>query len=239
MVPGLKHGFDRVECALEASALGLPPARELEPPPPMARALPPAVPALAGGPAVLAGAASLRPQAVAGANLALLAAGTAATIYLWFRVFGADAVLPFPFGSASPAFERTSVAAVVDLTPPPEARPLAESGVRGGGSQPALPVPAPVVAAAQGGGTLVSNKAPAKKHKQHARRNRGPVARPNAPTPPPAPPQEPTPTRSAPAPSFPVPSSPPPSRVPGPTIPGGGGGSNPEQPTLPGGGSRG
>ena len=39
---------------------------------------------------------SVRPQFLAGANLALLAAATIATIYLWLRVFGADAG-PFSF----------------------------------------------------------------------------------------------------------------------------------------------
>jgi hypothetical protein len=240
MVPGLKLAFDRVECALEAATSGLPPAREIEPPPPVTRALPPAaVPALAGGPVAMAGAQTVRPQVLAGTNLALLAAGTAVTIYLWFRVFGPDAgQLPFSFGSASPAFEQSSVAAVVDLTPAPEARPLPESDVRGAGSQFAATATAPVLVAGQTGGTLVSDRKPAKK-KQQARRNRGPVARPSAPSPPPAPPAEPTPTRSAPVPTFPVPSSPPPNRVPGPTIPGGGGGSHPGAPTPPGGGSRG
>ncbi len=42
MVPGIKDGFDRVDCALEASALGLPPARSVDPLPTAVPALPPA-----------------------------------------------------------------------------------------------------------------------------------------------------------------------------------------------------
>jgi hypothetical protein len=72
LVPGLKLGFDRVECALEASALGVPPERADEAAQDVVRSLPtPApVPALAGGPVLMAGAAGLRPEALAGANLA-------------------------------------------------------------------------------------------------------------------------------------------------------------------------
>ncbi len=238
MVPGLKHGFDRVDCALEASVLGLPPARSAEPLPAVVRALPPPlapVPSLAG-PGLTMAADNTRPQLLAGANLALLAAGTAATIYLWLRVFGADAgPLAFPADSASPAFERSTVAAAIDLSPAPEARPLPESAVRGGGSQLAALTPAPVASASGGAnGTLASNRSPSK----HSQRTGGPVVRPSPTPPPPAPPAEPTPSRSAPVPTFPVPSTPPADRVPGPPPPGGGGGPNPEQPALPGSGTR-
>jgi hypothetical protein len=63
LVPGLKLGFDRVECALEASALGVPPVRTDEPVTGPARSLPAPtpIPALAGGPVLLAGGADLRP----------------------------------------------------------------------------------------------------------------------------------------------------------------------------------
>jgi hypothetical protein len=240
MVPGLLHGFDRVDCALEAHALGLPPSRSAEPAPAVMRALPAplaAVPALAGAPAGMVRAESARPQFLVGANLALLAAGTAATIYLWLRVFGADAgPIPFPAANASDAFAKSTVAAAIDLSPAPEARPQPESSVRGGGSQPATSPPAAPVTAGDGGGTLVSNPKPAKP-RPSSRPGGGPVVRPSAPPPPPAPapPPEPGPTRSAPVPTFPVPSTPPADRVPGPTLPGG---SSP-QPALPSGGTRG
>jgi len=231
MVPGLPHGFDRVDCALEASALDQPPARSAEPVPAVVRALPTAVaavPALASGPVPTARAQSVRPQLLTGANLALLAAGIAATIYLWLRVFGADAG-PFSFlaESASKAFGRTSVAATTDLTPETKIRHQPESAVRGGGTPP--PTAEPTAPSASNGGTLVSDRSPRKEPR--ARKNGGPAARPAPP--PPEPPSEPSAPRSAPAPTFPVPSSPPKDRVPGPALPGG---PNPEQPTLPDGG---
>jgi hypothetical protein len=241
MVPGIEHAFDRVDCALEASALGPPPSRSAEPVPAVMRTLPPAiapVPAFAGGPTMLSAAEPIRPSFLAGANLALLAAGTAATIYLWLRVFGGDAgPISFPSANASPAFERTTVPVAIDLTPEPAVRPQPESAVGGGGSQPAT-APAQVITVSEGDGnaTLASNRTRSKNRSE--RRRSGPAARP-APTPPapaPAPPAEPTPTRSAPVPTFPVPSSPPGNRIPGPTLPGG---SNPEQPRLPDNGTRG
>lgn len=240
MVPGLKHGFDRVDCALEALAVGLPPPRAPDAAPAPARALPTPlapVPALAAVPTI-ARVESDRPQLLAGVNLALLAAGTAATIYLWLRVFGADAgPISFPAANASAAFGRTTVAAAIDLSPPPEVRPQPESAVRGGGSQPATEAPAvPSTDADGGGGTLVSNRSPARPRPSGG--SGGPVVRPAppAPAPAPAPPPEPGPSRSAPVPTYPVPSTPPGDRVPGPALPGG---SSPEQPRLPGGGTRG
>jgi hypothetical protein len=241
MVPGLEDAFDRVDCALEASALGPPPSRDVEPVPAVLRTLPPAaapVPAFAGGPTMLSAAETVRPSFLAGANLALLAAGTAATIYLWLRVFGGDAgPISFPSANASAAFERSTVPVVIDLTPEPDVRPQPESAVGGGGSQPATAL-APLATVSEGGGnaTLASDRERSKNRSE--RRRNGPAARP-APTPPapaPAPPAQPTPTRSAPVPTYPVPSSPPADRIPGPTLPGG---SNPGQPTLPGGGTRG
>jgi hypothetical protein len=237
MVPGLKLGFDRVDCALEASARGVPPLPTDEPVTSTARSLPAPtpVPALAGGSVLMAGGADLRPQAFAGANLALLAAGTAVTIYLWLRVFGPDlGPIPFPADSASPAFERSTVSAAIDLTPPPESRPLPESAVSGGGSQPAAAA-APAASEADPA-SEVSRRSPPPP-KQRTQGTGGPAVRPSPP--PPAPPSEPTPTRSAPVPTYPVPSSPPGDRVPGPGLPGGGAGANPEQPALPGGGNRG
>ena len=240
MVPGLPYGFDRVDCALEAHALGLPSPRSAEPEPAVMRALPTplaAVPALAGMPAGMMRAENVRPQFWAGANLALLAAGTVATIYLWLRVFGADVgPISFPVPNASDAFARSTVAAAIDLSPAREARPQPESAVRGAGSQPATSPPGTAISAGDTG-TLVSNPAPAKPRPSN-RSGGGPVVRPTTPppAPAPAPPPEPGPTRSAPVPTYPLPPTPPTDRVPGPTVPGG---SNPEQPALPGGGTRG
>ena len=234
MVPGLKHGFDRVDCALEASAVGEPPARSIEPSRSVVRALPAAtaaMPALAGGPPTMVTAESVRPQLLAGANLALLAAGTAATIYLWLRVFGADVgPLSFPAANASEAFGRTAVPASIDLSPAPVILPEPEHTIRG------LLQPAAASPSTSGGGErLASNRSDNKKRDNKPRQGRGggPAVRPAPPAPPPAPPSEPTPTRSAPVPTYPVPSSPPDDRIPGPGPPDG---SNPEQPTLPGGG---
>jgi hypothetical protein len=238
LVPALKLGFDRVECALEASALGLPLEQGTEPAPDPARSLPApaAVPALAGGPPVaMAGEAGLRPQVLAGANLAVLAAGAAATIYLWLRVFGPDLGPIFPANNAAPAFERSTVAAAIDLTPPPESRPLPESAVGGGGSQPAA-APTPTLVRSDTGRRTVDSNPPKPSEQPGTRGNGGPAVRPSPPPPPPAPPADPTPPRSAPVPTFPVPSSPPDDRVPGPSLPGGGGGTNPDMPSLPGSG---
>ena len=239
VVPGLEHGFDRVDCALEALAVGLSPARSAEAAP-AREALPPplaAVPAFAAaGPAAVR-AEGGRPHLLAGLNLALLAAGTAATIYLWLRVFGADAgPISFPATNASAAFGRTTVSTAIDLSPAPEVRPQPESSVRGGGSQPATEAPTPLSAEGDGSGTLVSNPSPAQP--RSSRGDGGPVVRPAppAPTPEPTPPPEPGPSRSAPEPTYPVPSTPPGDRVPGPALPGG---SNPEPPRLPGDGTRG
>jgi hypothetical protein len=240
LVPALKLGFDRVECALEASAFGLPPEQSAEPASDPLRSLPTAaaVPALAGGPPVaMAGEARLRPQVLAGTNLAVLAAATAATIYLWLRVFGPDLGPIFPTDNAAPAFERSTIAATIDLTPPPDSRPQPESAVGGGGSQPALaPTPALVVSDTGRRTDDSTSNRPKPSEQPRSRGNGGPVVRPSPPPPPPAPPADPTPPRSAPVPTFPVPSSPPDDRVPGPSLPGGGGGANPEMPSLPGSG---
>jgi hypothetical protein len=113
----------------------------------------------------MAGAAGLRPQALAGANLAVLAAGTAATIYLWLRVFGLDlGPISFPGDSASPAFERSTVAATIDLTPASESRPQPESMVRGGGSQLAFAPPTPAASDSD-------RDRPKTRSKQRTRRN--------------------------------------------------------------------
>jgi hypothetical protein len=131
-MPGLGEGFDRVECAEQARALlGPAPA-----PVPLAAAAQPfpatAAPALAAAPLAAAAGEARRPLLV-GANLALLAAGTAATVFLWFRVFGVD---PSAFelsdlsAGGAPAFERSTVPA--QLSSPtafsrPETKPAPEA----------------------------------------------------------------------------------------------------------------
>ena len=144
MVPGHQHGFDRVDCALEASVL--------EPPAPHRDG--------AGAARRRRAAAIVRPHPRAGnrprtdperseRTPALLrrrkhrAPGgrDAATIYLWLRVFGVDAgPVAFLAERASQAFGRTTVAAAVDLTPATEVRPEPENTVRGAGTLPAAAV---------------------------------------------------------------------------------------------------
>jgi hypothetical protein len=248
VVPGFGMGFDRVECALEASANGVtlvesPPPLPIAPPRP-ALALP-AVATAGGPPLPVAGAASARPPALVGANLALLAAGTAATVYLWMRVLSPDAAFqPAPVEQAAAAFARSTVSAQVDFTTEPTARPQPEVVVFDGGpgapgtseagseavavsntrrattrtaSTPSRPAPAP----SKGGGSG------------------GPVVRPTPPpAPPPPPPEEPPapPPRQTPTPAPPVPTSPPGDRVPGAPLPGPG---LPDSgPSGPGGGGR-
>lgn len=231
VVPGLGQGFDRVECALEASALGLP-----------AIAPPAATGAIVAPVAVAAGAATGAPPAVAaasgeagrapllvGANLALLAAGTAATVYLWLRVFGADPTsLVLPADSAAPPFERSTIPAAIDLTPAATPRPRPEGSVRSGGSRSATepatapPAPAPVSPAPgagddDGGPVLVANPPPATPKPPGS----GPGLQPSPLPPPPAPPEEPERPRGSPRPDKP---GKPDDRAPGGGGSGGGGG---------------
>ena len=216
MVPGLPLGFDRVDCALEASALDPPSPRAVEPVPAAVRALPTTVaivPALAGGPglAPMARAESVRPQLFAGANLALLAAGTVLTIYLWLRVFGADAgPFAFPAANASEAFGRTAVAAAIDLTPEQQIRPEPENTIRGA----ATPAPSAATGVRRTTGPWSPIPRP-----RRSRALGGREARRSDRRRPPAPPSEPAPPRSAPVPTFPVPALPPDDRVPGPALP--------------------
>jgi hypothetical protein len=219
VVPGLGQGFDRVECALEASAMGLPAVSAPPAPPPVVVPAPPpvvvpaglAAGAAAGAPAALAAlsAEPARAPLLLGTNLALLGAGTAATIYLWLRVFGADATsVILPADSAAPPFERSTVAASIDLTPAATRTPAPESSVRGGDGQPAAqPVtpapapaaPAPAAGGGNGGPVLVVNPPPATPKPPASPPTVGP-----SPLPPrPAPPEEPEPPRSPPAPGEP------------------------------------
>jgi hypothetical protein len=130
--------------------------------------------ALAASAPLVAAATEARRPLLIGANLALLAAGTAATVFLWFRVFGAD---PSAFelsdlsAGAAPAFERTTVPAQTSAARPrtapgretqPASSPPAETTLQftataSGGtpvvaSQPAPPSSGATPPAAGGGG---------------------------------------------------------------------------------------
>ncbi|HJS70278.1 MAG TPA: hypothetical protein VJ744_05675 [Gaiellaceae bacterium] len=228
-MPGLGMGFDRVDCALEASTAGVP---LVEPPRlpiaarPQALALP--VVAMAGGPSFPAMAAARTvPTLLVGANLALLTAGAAATIYLWLRVFSPDAaILPVPAENASVAFARMSIAAEIDLTLEPASRPQPETVAFGGGrGAPASPAAVSEAVAASNPGRVTTQTAsnanePAQTPSKGGGSG-GPVVRPSPPPAPPPPPEEPSapPPRQTPAPAPPVPTSPPDDRVPGPTLP--------------------
>lgn len=228
VVPGLGMGFDRVDCALEASVAGVPLVESPPPLPiaarPQALALP--VVAMAGGPSFPAMApASTGPTLLVGANLALLAAGAAATIYLWLRVFSPDAaILPVPAENAAVAFARSSIAAEIDLTLQSASRPQPETVAFGGGrGAPASPAAGSEAVAVSNPGRVTARTAsnpnePAAPSKGGG--SGGPVVRPSPPPAPP-PPEEPPapPPRQTPAPAPPVPTSPPDDRVPGPTLP--------------------
>jgi|SRR5919108_2785545 hypothetical protein len=112
IVPGLGQGFDRLECAAQArashdAAPGSTPLAAAVRSGPAPAASPPAAAPLAA-PAMVA-----RRPLLWGANLALLAVGTAATVFLWFRVFGVDpsAFEPDPGTDAAHAYERSQVPA--------------------------------------------------------------------------------------------------------------------------------
>lgn len=239
VVPGLGLGFDRVDCALEANATGVP---LVESPPALPIAAPRpalALPAVATADAAAhpaAAAASTRPPVLVGGNLALLAAGTAATIYLWMRVFSPDAALqPVPAEHAAAAFARSSISAEIVAPTEATARPQPETVAFGG--EDGAPGPAT-------GSNAVSVSNPARTASSPSQPepppteggSGGPVARPTPPpepSPPPEPP--PPPPRETPVPAPPVPTSPP-DRVPGPTLPGPG---LPDSgPSGPGGGTR-
>ena len=113
VVPELGRGFDRIECAQSARALGRP-AADVTPTRLMAVVEPfaaPLVPATDSAP-------TFRPVGIPVAMLGLLAAGTVTAVYLWFRVLGADP-MSFPLSRAlvPPAFRHETVRASVQATP--------------------------------------------------------------------------------------------------------------------------
>jgi hypothetical protein len=226
VVPGLGMGFDQVECALEASATGVP---LIESPPPLPIAAPgraPALPAVATAAAVplpVASAVGVRPTMLVGANLALLAAGTAATIYLWMRVFSPDAAFqPAPAEHAATTFARSSVSAEIGLASGPTAKPQPEVAVFGSGPGfPAVDAGSDAVAVSNPARATARTTSGTSGQKPATSKGGGggPVVRPKPPpAPPPPPPEEPP--RQTPTPAPPVPTSPPDDRVPGAPLPG-------------------
>jgi hypothetical protein len=121
VVPGLGEGFDRVECAEIALARGIPPAPPPIPPPAGVKPIP--APTLVAAAAPVPAALARRPFLV-GANVALLAAGAAAAVYLWLRVFAADpsSSLSLP-ESATPAQGRATVPSQIDGSPRGSSQP--------------------------------------------------------------------------------------------------------------------
>jgi hypothetical protein len=231
VVPSLGRGFDRIECAVEASEGGL---ASLAGPAALDAALmaapvrAPATPRAraAGGPAPVATTAGIvRAPLLSSGNLVLLAALTAGTVFLWLRVFApGDLSISLPGGSAAPSFERGTVPAVIASTPAgPLTRPVADGAVLADG----LPTPA---------ASPTSEKA--KRDRRHDASDDPGPGKPSAggqPSSRPAstpltPPVQPAPPRSAPTPAHP--SSPP---TPGGTRPSGGdsGGSDHQAPSLP------
>jgi hypothetical protein len=238
VVPGLGRGFDRIECAVEASESGLAPAAgtaevdtALMAAPVTASATPRAPAAL--GPAVATSAGIVRAPLLSSGNLVLLAALTAGTIFLWLRVFApGDLSISLPGGSAAPSFERGTVPAVIASTPAgPLSRPVADGAVRADG------LPAPTAALTPDKTTRDHKQGGASDDSGSGKPSGGgsePSGRPAST--PLTPPVQPTPPRTAPTPTQP---SPLPS--PGDAHPSSGGGSGggheapslPTQPSLP------
>jgi hypothetical protein len=158
VVPGLGQGFDRVECAEEARTLLGP---EAAPPAAVVHPFPAAAPAaLASATPLAAAAADARRPLLVAANLALLAAGTAATVFLWFRVFGADPAafeLSDPGLAAAPAFERSTIPAQISSGTPSRLRSKPASEARRAASTPSRASSS----GQEAGGTLVAAREPA------------------------------------------------------------------------------
>jgi hypothetical protein len=105
VIPELGQGFDRVECARTARALA--PAGSAIALAPLASAVAPL-----GLPAAAAPVAAWRSASVPATTLGLLAAGTAAAVFLWLRVLGTDqAGFPLLRGDAPPAAAGETVEA--------------------------------------------------------------------------------------------------------------------------------
>jgi hypothetical protein len=125
VVPELGRGFDRIDCARSARALAGPGSR-IAAVPLVALAAP--VAATAAVPATLAAARAPAPRLLGStaATLGLLAAGTAAAVFLWMRVVGTDTT-SYTLGhlTAPPAFGHETAEAQV--APPAAPGPAAEN----------------------------------------------------------------------------------------------------------------
>jgi hypothetical protein len=108
VVPELGRGFDRIECARSARALASPGSR-IAAAPLAAIVEPIGASGVAGAPVT-----ALRPVGTSMTTLGLLAAGTAAVVFLWVRVLGTDtASFPLIRGATPPAVAGETVEAHV------------------------------------------------------------------------------------------------------------------------------
>jgi hypothetical protein len=114
VVPELGRGFDRIECAQSARRLAGPGSRLAATP--LVAIVEPAPAALM--PAAVGSAQALRPLGTSAATLGLLAAGTAAAVFLWLNALGTDPS-SFTLGrlSAPPAFGHQTIQAHVEPAP--------------------------------------------------------------------------------------------------------------------------
>jgi hypothetical protein len=115
VVPELGRGFDRIECAQSARTLAGPGSRLAATP--LVAIVEPVPAALM--PAAVGSARALRLLGTPAATLGLLAAGTAAAIFLWLNALGTDP-RSFTLGrlSAPPAFGHQTIQAHVEPAPP-------------------------------------------------------------------------------------------------------------------------
>lgn len=115
VVPELGRGFDRIECAQSARTLAGPGSRLAATP--LVAIVEPVPAALV--PAAVGSASALRPLGTPAATLGLLAAGTAAAVFLWLNALGTDP-RSFTLGrlSAPPAFGHQTIQAHVEPAPP-------------------------------------------------------------------------------------------------------------------------
>jgi hypothetical protein len=114
VVPELGRGFDRIECAQSARRLAGPGSRLAATP--LVAIVEPVPAALM--PAAVGSAQALRPLGTPAATLGLLAAGTAAAVFLWLNALGTDPS-SFTLGhlSAPPAFGHQTIQAHVEPAP--------------------------------------------------------------------------------------------------------------------------
>lgn len=151
VVPELARGFDRLECARSARSAAGPGARIAAAP------LVAVVEPLAALAAPSTSPVPLRPLGAPAATLGLLAAGTAAAIFLWLRVLGTDpARFPFDRSAAPPAVAGETMAAQDGRAPtetgPQPAGPPAEQPVPGAFATVLAAAPVPDAGGSPAGG---------------------------------------------------------------------------------------